>query len=65
MQRLPNLGRWDADQVRDALPAQVSERLGDAGGVLVADDTGFEKKGHRSAGPQRQHTGTAGKITNC
>jgi hypothetical protein len=43
----------------------VAERLGDAGGVLVVDDTGFEKKGRRSAGVQRQYTGTAGKITNC
>jgi hypothetical protein len=41
----------------------VAERLGDAGGVLVVDDTGFEKKGRRSAGVQRQYTGTAGKIT--
>ncbi|TDD75121.1 transposase [Actinomadura darangshiensis] len=64
-QRLLNHARWDANQVRDALRAQVAERLGDAGGALVVDDTGFEKKGRRSAGVQRQHTGTAGKITNC
>lgn len=65
MQRLLNHARWDVDQMRDALRWQVAERLGDAGGVLVVDDTGFEKKGRRSAGVQRQHTGTAGKITNC
>ena len=35
------------------------------GGVLIGDDTGFEKKGACSAGVQRQYTGTAGKITNC
>jgi hypothetical protein len=33
--------------------------------VLVVDDTGFEKKGRRSAGVQRRYTGTAGKIINC
>jgi SRSO17 transposase len=65
MQRLLNHAKWDAGRVRDALRAQVAERLGDAGGVLVVDDTGFEKKGRRSAGVQRQYTGTAGKITNC
>jgi len=65
MQRLLNHARWDADAVRDALRAQVAERLGDLAGVLVVDDTGFEKKGRRSAGVQRQYTGTAGKITNC
>jgi SRSO17 transposase len=39
--------------------------LGDPEGVLIGDDTGFEKKGACSAGVQRQYTGTAGKITNC
>ena len=33
-------------------------------GVLVVDETGFIKKGVRSAGVQRQYTGTAGKIEN-
>lgn len=31
----------DADAVRDALRAQVAERLGSPDGVLVVDDTGF------------------------
>jgi SRSO17 transposase len=33
--------------------------------VLVLDETGFVKKGDRSAGVQRQYTGTAGKQENC
>jgi SRSO17 transposase len=33
--------------------------------VLVVDDTGFLKKGVRSAGVQRQYSGTAGRIENC
>jgi SRSO17 transposase len=65
MQRLLNHARWNADQVRDALRHQVGERIGSPGGVLVVDDTGFEKKGRCSAGVQRQYTGTAGKITSC
>jgi SRSO17 transposase len=43
----------------------VAGELGDPGGVLIADETGFLKSGSRSAGVQRQYTGTAGKITNC
>ena len=40
--------------------------LGDpASGVFVVDETGFIKKGVRSAGVQRQYTGTSGKIDNC
>ena len=57
--------RWDADQVRDDLRSYVLEHLGDAGAVLVLDETGFVKKGTKSAGVQRQYSGTAGRIENC
>jgi SRSO17 transposase len=33
--------------------------------VLIVDETGFIKKGIRSAGVARQYTGTTGKIDNC
>ena len=56
---------WDAEAVRDDLLAYVGEHLGDAGGVLVLDETGFLKKGTKSAGVQRQYSGTAGRIENC
>ena len=38
---------------------------GSADGVLVVDETGFLKKGTKSAGVQRQYSGTAGRIENC
>ena len=56
---------WDADAVRDDLRAYVVERLGDPGAVLVVDETGFLKKGTKSAGVQRQYSGTAGRVENC
>jgi SRSO17 transposase len=65
MQRLFNAARWDEDLVRDDVRGYVAAALGDPGGVLIGDDTGFEKGGSCSAGVQRQYTGTAGKITNC
>lgn len=65
MQRLLNFYRWDADAVRDDLRGYVLDYLGDPGGVVVADETGFLKKGVKSAGVQRQYSGTAGRIENC
>ncbi|GAB3453334.1 IS701 family transposase [Actinophytocola sediminis] len=65
MQRLLRRADWDVNGVRDDLRDYVVERLGDRGGVLIVDDTGFLKKGVRSAGVQRQYSGTAGRIENC
>jgi SRSO17 transposase len=65
MQRLLNHARWDAEAVRDDLRDYVAEQLGDPGGVLVVDETGFLKKGTKSAGVKRQYSGTAGRIENC
>jgi SRSO17 transposase len=64
MQRLLRTADWNADAVRDELRDYVVERLG-PGGVLIVDETGFIKKGSRSAGVGRQYTGTTGKIDNC
>src|SRR5258708_21908165 len=65
MQRLLNFYSWDAGRVRDVARRYVAARLGDAAGVLVADETGFLKKGRMSAGVQRQYTGTAGRVENA
>src|SRR3712207_5295270 len=80
MQRLLRTADWNADAVRDQLRAYVVERLGPGGWwewrktgvgrraarrVLIVDETGFVKKGVRSAGVARQYTGTTGKINNC
>ena len=65
MQRLLNHADWDADAVRDDLRNYVIEHLGDDRAVLVVDETGFLKKGTRSAGVARQYSGTAGRIENC
>src|SRR5262249_33790903 len=47
MQRLLNNARWDPRRVRADLRDYVAEHLGDAGGVLIVDETGFLKKGTR------------------
>src|SRR5258707_3136667 len=65
MQRLLNASRWDVDSVRDDLVAYVREHLADPAAILVIDETGFLKKGTKSAGVQRQYCGTAGKLDSC
>jgi SRSO17 transposase len=65
MQRLLTTSRWDPAALRDDVRAYVIEQLGDPGGVLVVDETGFLNKGGRSAGVQRQYSGTAGRIEHC
>src|SRR3954464_12261100 len=56
---------WDADALRDDLRAYVVEHRGDDDAVLVLDETGFLKKGTKSAGVHRQYSGTAGRVENC
>jgi len=65
VQRLLNTARWDADGVRDDLRTNAVEILGSEGAVGVIDETGFLKKGDKSAGVKRQYSGTAGRIENC
>jgi SRSO17 transposase len=65
MQGLLNASRWDVGAVRDDLVAYVREHLADPAAILVIDQTGVLKKGTKSAGVQRQHSGTAGKLENC
>lgn len=65
LQHFIGRARWDADAVRDDLVRYVAEHLGEADGVLIVDETGFLKKGTKSAGVGRMYSGTAGRIENC
>jgi SRSO17 transposase len=52
----PLLGRavWAAAEVRKDLQASVGKHWGDAGAVLVVDETGLLKQGTKSVGVARQ-----------
>lgn len=63
--RLLNRIEWEADEVLDDVRDYVVDNLGDPEAVLIVDDTGFLKKGTRSAGVQRQYSGTGGRTENC
>jgi SRSO17 transposase len=64
VQRLLAEADWDEEAVRDDLRAYVIEHLGETGGILAVDETGFLKKGKKSAGVARQYSGTAGRREN-
>lgn len=61
------LGRatWDVSRFRDSIRQYVVRFMPQEEGVLSIDETGFLKKGIKSAGVGRQYTGTAGRIENC
>ena len=56
---------WDERALNRQRIAQMLTLPSAGDGVLIVEDTGFEKKGCHSVGVARQYTGTVGKITNC
>lgn len=56
---------WDETARNRQRLAQMRALPSEGDGVLIWDDTGFEKQGRQSVGVARQYTGTAGKLTNC
>ncbi len=65
VQRLLSEAHWDQEAVRDEVRAYVLDHLGEEAGILVVDETGFLKKGKKSAGVAPQYSGTAGGRANC
>src|SRR3954454_18816086 len=64
-QRVLSHVQWDEDAARAICRDYVIAHIGSADGVLVADESGFLKKGTHSAGVARQYSGTAGQVDNC
>jgi SRSO17 transposase len=56
---------WDETALNRQRIAQMQTLPSEGDGVLIFDDTGFEKQGRHSVGVAHQYTGTAGKLTNC
>ena len=67
LQHVLDRASWDADAIRDELRRYAADHVLAPGesGILAVDETGFLKKGDKSAGVQRQYSGTAGRIENC
>lgn len=68
-QHLLYRAKWDENVIRDDHLQWVAKKMKvnvvqDPRGALVLDETGFLKKGDKSAGVARQYSGTAGRIEN-
>src|SRR6266487_2212113 len=64
VQRLLSHAVWDTNGVRDDLRAYTLEQLGTESAILVIDESGFPKHGHKSAGVGLQYCGITGQVQN-
>ena len=65
LQQFISASPWGAAGVLAESRRQVTAEWGDPDAVLTVDETGFPKKGTKSAGVKRQHSGTLGRTDNC
>src|SRR3977135_659388 len=56
---------WDETALNHQRIARMRTLPSEGDGVLIFDDTGFEKQGRHSVGVARQDTGTVGKLPTC
>src|SRR4051812_39999722 len=62
MQRLLNSAGGGGGGVRVELGVYVVERVGRGEGVLIVDETGFNKRGVKAAGVQRKYNGKRTRL---
>ncbi|MCP4150531.1 MAG: IS701 family transposase [bacterium] len=65
MQRFVSEAEWDDKNLLIKYRNEVNTDMGDPNGVLIFDETGFQKKGNHSVGVGRQYCGSVGKVENC
>jgi SRSO17 transposase len=58
-------GAWADEPILARHQELVAESLGEPGGVVIVDGSGFPKQGTHSVGVARQYCGAVGKIANC
>lgn len=56
---------WDHAKLMKRVGRDVDELLGGSESALLIDESGFRKKGVKSAGVARQWNGRDGKVDNC
>lgn len=65
MQHFVSKAFWDEEKILYKYHNMINDDLGDPDGVIIFDETGFQKKGDESIGVGRQYCGSLGKVENC
>lgn len=65
VQRFISEATWDEKKMIHKYRCLVNDDMGEENGVLIIDESGFQKKGHDSAGVYKQYCGNIGKVENC
>ena len=65
LQEFLSLHRWDHPKMRFRVQDIVMRDHADENAIAIVDETGFAKKGDKTAGVQRQYCGATGKTDNC
>ncbi len=65
VQHILSRAKWDYKDVNNALINYLKNSIEEKDSILIFDETGFIKQGNKSAGVQRQYTGTSRKKDNC
>jgi len=65
LQEFLEIHKWDEQKLAARVRTETVTRHPSASAIAVIDETGFAKKGEKTAGIQRQYCGATGKIDNC
>lgn len=65
LQEFLEIHKWDEGKAATRLRKVVQRKYRDENAIGVIDETSFAKKGKKTAGVQRQHCGSTGKVDNC
>lgn len=65
LQEFLSIHRWSGMAVRDRVRELIATHHAHADAIGVVDETSFPKKGTKTPGVQRQHSGANGRNENC
>lgn len=65
LQEFLEIHKWDQDKVCRRVQELIMRDHGSLNAIAMIDETGYPKKGDKTAGVQRQYCGATGKKDNC